>query len=92
MSRSTPEDTIAHLATAPGAGALAVVRLSGPDALTLAEVFQGAGYGTYAVQTNGWLHQSFGFHQGFDRYVFPSGRGAAGLPRASANSRMAGEE
>jgi arylsulfatase A-like enzyme len=23
------------------------------------------------VQSNGWLEQSFGFHNGFDRYVFP---------------------
>jgi arylsulfatase A-like enzyme/Flp pilus assembly protein TadD len=40
-------------------------------ALTLAEVLREAGYRTYAVQSNGWLEQSFGFHQGFDRYVFP---------------------
>jgi arylsulfatase A-like enzyme len=40
---------------------------------TLAEVLQAAGYQTFGVQTNGWLHQSFGFHQGFDRYLFPSG-------------------
>ncbi len=44
----------------------------GEGALTLAEVLQQAGYATYGVQTNGWLHQTFGFHQGFDRYVFPS--------------------
>jgi len=30
------------------------------EALTLAEVLQDAGYATYGVQTNGWLHQSFG--------------------------------
>jgi len=52
-------------------------------ALTLAEVLGAAGYRAYAVQTNGWLHQSFGFHQGFERYVFPLGRGARGLPAAS---------
>jgi len=52
----------------------------GTGALTLAEVLQQAGYETYGVQTNGWLHQTFGFHQGFDRYVFPSGRGAARIP------------
>jgi arylsulfatase A-like enzyme len=40
---------------------------------TLAEVLQAHGYQTFGVQTNGWLHQSFGFHQGFDRYLFPSG-------------------
>ncbi len=43
------------------------------SAVTLAEVLREAGYATYGVQTNGWLHQSFGFHQGFDRYVFPRG-------------------
>jgi arylsulfatase A-like enzyme len=52
-------------------------------ALTLAEVLAAAGYRTYAVQTNGWLHQSFGFHQGFEHYVFPTGRGARGMPAAS---------
>ncbi|MBW1685436.1 MAG: sulfatase [Deltaproteobacteria bacterium] len=41
-------------------------------ALTLADVLKSAGYRTYAVQSNGWLDQSFGFHQGFDHYVFPS--------------------
>ena len=44
-----------------------------PQAVTLAEAFSAAGYATDAVQTNGWLHQSFGFHQGFDRYLFPQG-------------------
>ena len=48
------------------------------NAVTLAEVLRDAGYGTYGVQTNGWLHQSFGFHQGFDRYMFPK---AGGHPR-----------
>ena len=43
------------------------------NALTLAEVLHEAGYSTYGVQTNGWLHQSFGFRQGFDRYMFPIG-------------------
>lgn len=52
----------------------------GEGALTLAEALRGAGYRSYAVQTNGWLDQSFGFHQGFERYVFPSGRGAR-LPK-----------
>jgi arylsulfatase A-like enzyme len=47
---------------------------------TLAEVLQAHGYQTFGVQTNGWLHQSFGFHQGFDRYLFPSG--GAGEVRA----------
>ncbi len=54
----------------------------GEGALTLAEVLREAGYRTYGVQTNGWLHQSFGFHQGFERYLFPMGKGAR-LPKAS---------
>lgn len=45
----------------------------GDGATTLAETLRDAGYATYGVQTNGWLHQSFGFHQGFDRYMFPTG-------------------
>jgi len=52
-------------------------------ALTLADVLQQAGYRTYGVQTNGWLHQSFGFHQGFERYLFPVGQGAQRLPKAT---------
>jgi choline-sulfatase len=53
------------------------------SAVTLAERLRDAGYATYAVQTNGWLHQSLGFHQGFDRYMFPHGRGSRRLPRPS---------
>ncbi len=45
----------------------------GDGALSVAEVFSRAGYRTYAVQSNGWLEQTFGFHQGFDRYMFPRG-------------------
>ncbi len=52
-------------------------------ALTLAEVLHAAGYRTYGVQTNGWLHQSFGFHQGFERYAFPLGAPPGRLPRSS---------
>jgi arylsulfatase A-like enzyme len=48
-------------------------------AVTLAERLRDAGYRTYAVQCNGWLDQTFGFHQGFDRYLFPHGRGARGV-------------
>jgi arylsulfatase A-like enzyme len=47
----------------------------GDAARTLAELLGDAGYRRYAVQTNGWLDESFGFHQGFERYVFPAGRG-----------------
>ncbi len=53
------------------------------EALTLAEVLRDAGYATFGVQTNGWLHQSFGFHQGFDRYMFPATGGDPRLGRAS---------
>jgi arylsulfatase A-like enzyme len=55
----------------------------GEKAVTLAEVLRTAGYATYAVQTNGWLDQSFGFQQGFDRYVFPRGGGGPTLAKAS---------
>jgi arylsulfatase A-like enzyme len=53
------------------------------SAVTLAEVLRDAGYATYGVQTNGWLHQSFGFHQGFDRYMFPKGGGHPRLGQPS---------
>jgi len=53
------------------------------EAVTLAEVLKDAGYATYGVQTNGWLHQSFGFHQGFDRYMFPKTGGDRRLGQAS---------
>ena len=55
----------------------------GEGAVTLAEHLQQAGYATFGVQTNGWLHQTFGFHQGFDRYVFPTGRGARNIPQST---------
>jgi arylsulfatase A-like enzyme len=55
----------------------------GESAVTLAEALRDAGYATYAVQTNGWLHQSFGFHQGFDRYMFPRTGGDRRLGRPS---------
>ena len=51
-------------------------------AFTLAEALSEAGYRTYAVQTNGWLDQSFGFQQGFDRYIFPRGTGAQNVLRS----------
>jgi arylsulfatase A-like enzyme len=47
------------------------------SALTLSDVLSAAGYRTYGVQSNGWLEQSFGFHQGFDRYVFPTANSRA---------------
>jgi len=50
----------------------------GSAATSVAEVFRAAGYRTYAVQSNGWLEQTFGFHQGFDRYMFPRGGGGPG--------------
>ncbi len=48
-------------------------------ALTVAEVLSRARYQTYAVQSNGWLEQTFGFHQGFDHYLFPRGGTLAGM-------------
>jgi arylsulfatase A-like enzyme len=53
------------------------------SAITLADALGAAGYATYGVQTNGWLHQSFGFHQGFDRYMFPKGGGHPRLGQPS---------
>ncbi len=46
-------------------------------ARSMAEVLRDAGYATAAVQSNGWLEQSFGFEQGFDHYVFPRAEGMA---------------
>ena len=44
MPRCAPSDTIAAIATAPGEGAVAIVRLSGPDAYPLADrLFRCAG-------------------------------------------------
>jgi arylsulfatase A-like enzyme len=54
----------------------------GSEALTLAEVLQAAGWRTYAVQSNGWLEQTFAFQQGFDRYSFPSGGDASWMRSA----------
>jgi arylsulfatase A-like enzyme len=62
-------------------------------AVTLAEVLRDAGYATYAVQTNGWLHPSFGMHQGFDRYSFPhGGSGAVKKPSVWAHADRVYEE
>ena len=64
------------------------------EAFTLAEVLQGGGYATYGVQTNGWLHQSFNFQQGFDRYAFPMGGGdrRLGAPSLWAHADRVVEE
>jgi arylsulfatase A-like enzyme len=59
-------------------GVRATTDALGQGALTVAEVFQRAGYRTYAVQSNGWLEQTFGFHQGFDHYLFPRGGSSLG--------------
>ncbi len=41
---SSPNDTIAALATAPGEGAIAIIRISGPDTYRIADtIFQGHG-------------------------------------------------
>jgi choline-sulfatase len=73
---SWTKSSMASLMTSqwPGrVGVRATTDALGPGALSVAEVFQHAGYSTYAVQSNGWLEQTFGFHQGFDHYVFPRG-------------------
>ena len=54
----------------------------GPGAFTLAEAFKAAGYRTWAIQTNGWLDQSFGFQQGFERYTFPVSAGPQRFKRS----------
>ncbi len=48
----------------------------GDVARTIAEHLHEAGWRTYAVQSNGWLEEAFGFEQGFDRYLFPRGGGS----------------
>jgi choline-sulfatase len=61
-------------------GVRATTDALGDAALSVAEVFRDAGYRTAAVQSNGWLEQSFGFQQGFDRYTFAGGGGLADRP------------
>ena len=39
-----------------------------PSLLTLAEVLRGHGYATHAVTGGGFVHQQYGFAQGFDAY------------------------
>lgn len=41
----------------------------GDSFTTLAEVLQGAGYGTYGVTANPNINSTFHFHQGFDEYI-----------------------
>ena len=40
-----------------------------PDVLSLAEVLQHAGYATAGISLNPNLHSTYGFDQGFDRYL-----------------------
>jgi arylsulfatase A-like enzyme len=65
-------------------GVLGVDDGLGAPAVTLAEALQAAGYRTYGVQSNGWLAQSFGFQQGFDRYAFPRSAARDGPLRSRA--------
>ena len=64
MIRFALDDTIASLATPPGAGALAVIRVSGPEALLVgARVFRGerelgALHGFQGA--HGWIHDASG--------------------------------
>ena len=48
----------------------------GGAARTVAEALREAGWRTFAVQSNGWLEEAFGFEQGFERYLFPRGGGS----------------
>ena len=80
LAQSSWTKILASLLTSlwPRSHALREVRDGlGDAAHTLAERLGDAGYQRYAVQTNGWLDQSFGFQQGFERYVFPTGRGSS---------------
>jgi len=53
------------------------------EAITLPKLLRQHGYSTYGVQSNGWLEQSFGFHHGFDHYVFPRSPGAEQISKSS---------
>ncbi|MFP9119351.1 tRNA uridine-5-carboxymethylaminomethyl(34) synthesis GTPase MnmE [Flavobacterium sp. RNTU_13] len=54
------QDTIAALATSPGAGAIAVIRLSGPDAITIAAtVFKGVNGKDITRQKSHTLHLGY---------------------------------
>lgn len=54
------QDTIAALATAPGAGAIAVIRLSGPEALNIAAtVFKGVNGKDITTQKSHTLHLGY---------------------------------
>lgn len=54
------QDTIAALATAPGAGAIAVIRLSGPNAITIAAtVFKGVNGKDITKQKSHTLHLGY---------------------------------
>jgi len=46
------------------------VEVLSSEAITLAEMFQSAGYRTGAFMSNEWLKNPYGYSQGFDQYVF----------------------
>ena len=73
------DDTIAALATAPGVGAIAVVRLSGPKARDIARALTGHRAASRAVAE---LCERFAMRAGNAR-----SRSRAVLPRAAARSR-----
>ena len=57
MTKEITEDTIAAIATAPGEGAIAIVRVSGPDSLRIADrVFVGKGLPPSQRQARSFLH------------------------------------
>ena len=73
------DDTIAAIATAPGAGGLAVVRVSGPQALSLTDaVFRGAS--PLAEAPSHTVHHGWA--------VWPAGDGGGAPPATAAGRRL----
>jgi arylsulfatase A-like enzyme len=68
-----------------------------PSLLTLADVLRGAGYATRAVTAGGFVHQQYGFADGFDVYSsFSERMGFAdelesGVARAKAALKLVGD-
>jgi len=58
-----------------------------------AEVFRDAGFRTAAVWRNGWIAPNFGFSQGFEIYLSPSGRRRARMNQvANPNITLEGSD
>jgi len=56
------------------------------EATMPAEIFREAGFRTAAVWRNGWIAPNFGFAQGFEIYLSPSGMRGARMNRVSVGS------